>query len=173
MEDTSRSWGTSWTHTLPPFSCPKGTTSQTLRRAGSIHVSRVSFVEQGGEEREKIEGKREKKHQNRAGPAPGASNPGWGAPALWVPLAAGPGTGPRPGWPVFSSSAAATRPLLFVCKLITSSRPAPERVYHPPGGGRGGPGRQRGVRTFPLLIPRRRGLPAEYEPPGASLGGQS
>lgn len=53
--------GASWTHTLPPFSCPKGTTSQTLRRAGSVHVSRVSFVEQGGEERERIEGKRGKK----------------------------------------------------------------------------------------------------------------
>lgn len=72
---------------------------------------------------------------------------------------------------MFHPNAMATRPLLFVRKLITQRMAGAREGLSPTGrGGETALQRQRGVRTFLLLIPSYRGLPAEYEPPGAESG---
>lgn len=94
-----------------------------------------------------------------------------GAQKLCVPPAARPGTSLQKALANVSPECDGHQ-AAFVCSQI--NHPAHRRrqsgfITHREGGATA-PQRQRGVRTFPLLIPSYRGLPAEYEPPGAESG---
>lgn len=62
----------------------------------------------------------------------------------------------------------------FVCLQINRQRAAGARAgLSPTGRGARRPRETKRSSHLPAFDPRRRGLPAEYEPPGASLGGQA
>lgn len=165
--------------TLPPSHCSllpplqQGSPDPAKGQAHSVFPRR-SFVERGGE-RDTVEGGLQTERKLRRLCAWSLKPRAWG---WWrcrwprrFPPAAGPGTSLQNALANVSPECDGHQ-AAFVCSQI--NHPAHGRrqsgfITHQEGGATAQQ-RQRGVRTFSLLIPSHRGLPAEYEPPGAESG---